>query len=145
MAPVKEKFKGEKVDEIWKMNFDGAHSISWKGAGVVITSPRGQVFNFSFRLQFEATNNVAEYEALLLGLEIAKDMGIKMLNIKGDSDLIILQVKNHFSCKCQRLRKYSNAVWDIMEFFDALNLTRIHRDQNSLADKLIVATSTLPP
>ena len=96
MAPVKEKIKDEKVDEIWKMNFDGCHSRYGKGAGFVINSPGGQVFNFSFRLEFEATNNVAEYEALLLGLEIAKDMGIKMLNIRGNSDLIILQVKNHF-------------------------------------------------
>ena len=75
LAPVKEKFKDEKVDEIWKMNFDGAHSRFGKGARVVITSPRGQVFNFAFKLEFEATNNVAEYEALLLGLEIAKDIG----------------------------------------------------------------------
>ena len=74
------------------MNFDGAHSRSGKGVGVAITSPRGQVFNFDFRLEFEATNNVAEYEALLLGLEITKDMGIKMLNIRGESDLIILQI-----------------------------------------------------
>ena len=56
---VKDKFKDEKVDEIWKMNFDGSHSRSRKGAGVVIISPRGQVFNFDFRLEFEATNNVS--------------------------------------------------------------------------------------
>ena len=73
-----------------------------------MTSPKGQVFSFSFRLEFEATNNVAEYEALLLGLEIDKDMGIKMLNIRGDSNLITLQVKNHFSCKCKMLKKYRN-------------------------------------
>ena len=74
------------------MNFDGAHSRSGKGVGVIITSPRGQVFKFSFRLEFEATNNVVEYETLLVGLEIAKDTGIMMLNIRGDSDLIILQI-----------------------------------------------------
>ena len=87
------------------MNFDGVHSKYGKGVRFSISSPRGQVFNFSFRLEFEATNNVVEYEELLLGLEIAKDMGIKMLNIRGDCDLIILQVKNHFSCKCKRLHK----------------------------------------
>ena len=119
--------------------------MSGKGDGFVITSPIGQGFNFFFRLEFEATNNVAEYEELLLRLEIAKDMGIKMLNIRGDSDLIILQVKNHFSCKCKRLKKYRNAVWDIMKFFGALNLTSIHRDQHSFADKLVVAASTLQP
>ena len=72
------------------MSIDDAHSRARKGAGVVITSPKGKTFNFAYRLVFEATNNVAEYEALLLGLEMARDMGIKILNIKGDSDLIIL-------------------------------------------------------
>ena len=53
---------------------------------------------------------MAEYEALLLGIEIAKDMGIKLLDIKGDSDLIVQQVKGQFACKCQRLKKYRNAI-----------------------------------
>ena len=87
------------------MNFDGAHSKDGKGAGVVITSPKGKIFNFAYRLEFEANNNVVEYEALLLGLETTKDMGIKMLSISDDSDLIILEVRNEFACKCKRLKK----------------------------------------
>jgi ribonuclease HI len=93
-----------------------------KGAGIVLKSPTGQSYNFSFRLEFDATNNVAEYEALLLGLEIAKDMGVKILNIKGDSDLVILQVKNKFACKSERLKRYRNVIWDTIEWFDALDL-----------------------
>ena len=81
--------KNEKLNELWKMNFDGAYSRTGKGAGVVIISPEGKVFNFAFRLEFETTNNVAEYKALLLGIKIAKDMGIKLLSVKGDSDLIV--------------------------------------------------------
>ena len=75
-----------------------------------INSPKGKTFNFAYRLEFDATNNLAEYEALLLGFETTRDMGIKMLSISGDSDLIILQVKNEFACKCKRLTKYRNAV-----------------------------------
>ena len=59
LAPLKEKIKDEKVDEIWRMNFDVAHSRAGKGAGVVITSPKGKAINFAYRLEFEATNNVA--------------------------------------------------------------------------------------
>ena len=110
LAPIKEKIKDEKINKIWKMNFDGAHSRVGKGAYFVITSPSGQIFNFALRLEFEATKNVAEYEALLLGVEIAKDMGLKMLSIKGDSDLVILQVKNDYACKCKRLKMYGNVV-----------------------------------
>jgi ribonuclease HI len=145
LAPVKEKFKEEKIDEVWKMHFDGAHSRSGKGAGNVLTSPSKQSYYFAFRLEFEVTNNVAEYEALLLGLEISKDMGIKALNIKGDSDLVILQVKNKFACKSERLKKYRNAIWDTMEMFDALDLISIPREQNSLADKLAISTYIFQP
>ena len=73
LEPIREEIKNEKVNELWSMNFDGAYSRVGKGVGKVIMSPKGKVFNFAFRLEFEATNNVAEYEALLLGLEIAKD------------------------------------------------------------------------
>ena len=90
MAPIKENIKNEKIDEVWQMYFDRAYSKTGKGAGIVIISPSNKVYNFAFRLEFEASNNVAEYEALLLGLETAKYMGIKMLNIKGDSDLVVL-------------------------------------------------------
>jgi ribonuclease HI len=94
-------------------------------------------------LEFDATNNVAEYEALLLGLEVCKDMGVKCLNIKGDSDLVIQQLKNNFACKSERLKKYRNAIWDSMEDPDALNLIAIPREQNYNADELAVAASTL--
>jgi ribonuclease HI len=146
LAPVEERFKYEKAsNKAWKMNFDGAHSRSAKGAGIVLKSPTRKTYNFAFKLEFDATNNVAEYEALLLGLEIAKDMGIKILNIKGDSDLVILQVKNKYACKSERLRRYRNVIWDNIEFFDAIDLIAIPRDQNSLADSLVVAASTLQP
>ena len=74
--------------------FYEAYPKSGKGAGIVMISPSNKVYNFAFRLEFEASKNVAEYEALLLGLETTKDTGIKMLNIKGDSDLVVLQIKN---------------------------------------------------
>jgi ribonuclease HI/transposase InsO family protein len=146
LAPVEEKFKDEKeTNKAWKMNFDGAHSRSGKGAGIVLVSPTGKSHNFAFRLEFDATNNVAEYEALLLGLEIAKDMGIKILNVKGDSDLVILQVKNKFACKSEKLKRYRNAIWDTIEMFDAMDIISVPREQNSLADSLAVAASTLQP
>ena len=145
LDPIHEEIKDEKVDELWRMNFDGAYSRAGKGVAVVITSPKVRIFNFAFRLEFKATNNVAEYEALLVGIELAKDMGIKLLSIKGDSDLIDQQIKGQFECKCQRLKKYRNSIWDTMEFFYALNIEEIPRDQNSAADKLAVSASTLQP
>ena len=56
--------------------------------------------------------------------------------------MVIMQLKNKFTCRNQRLRNYRNAVWDTMEHFDALNLEAIPREQNSLADELAVAATT---
>ena len=94
LEPIEGNFEKENLNEVWHMHFDGAHSRSGKGSGIVIKSPSGQVFKFAYRLEFDATNNVAEYEALFLGLEMRKGMGIKLLNIKGDSDLNVSQVKS---------------------------------------------------
>ena len=127
------------------MHFDGAYSKDGKGMSIVIISPSNKVYKFAFKLEFEASNNVAKYEALLLGLETAKDMGIKMLNIKGDSDLVVLQIKNQYQCKNDNPIKYINATWDTMQWFDALNIQKIHREMNGLADKLAVVASTLQP
>jgi ribonuclease HI len=125
------------------MHFDGAFSRAGKGVGIVIESPSGQEFKFAYRLEFDATNNVAEYEVFLLGLELCKDMGVKCLNIKGDSDLVIQQLKNKFACKSERLIRYKNAIWDSMESLDALNLIDIPREQNFKEDELAAVASTL--
>ena len=145
LDPIRETDESKIFDEVWHMHFDGAHSRSGKGSGIVIKSPTGQVYKFAYILEFDATNIVVEYEDLLLGLEACKGMGIKLLNIKGDSYLIMSQVKGQFACKSERLKRYRNAVWDIMEFFEALNLTAIPRELNFEADELVVVASTLQP
>ena len=58
-------------------------------AGIVLISPAGEETIHSFHLEFECTNNLLEYEALLLGLELARDMKIKCLSAIGDSDLVV--------------------------------------------------------
>jgi hypothetical protein len=89
IVPFEETVQDNEFDKVWYMNFDGAFSRAGKGVGIVLQAPNGEVLKFSNRLEFDATNNVAEYEALLLGLELCKDRGVKCLNIKGDLDLVI--------------------------------------------------------
>ena len=105
-------------NQVWKMHFDGAKSRHGVGAGIVLISPSGEEKCFSFRLEFEATNNVAEYEALLLGLEIAWDQKIKCVSVIGDSYLIVSHMKNQFAAKNNRLRDCRNVVWDTIEMFE---------------------------
>jgi hypothetical protein len=74
---------------MWKMFFDGASSREGVGAGIVFVSPCQETMPLSYKLEFEATNNVAEYEALVLGLQAAKDMGIEKITVFGDFELIV--------------------------------------------------------
>ena len=81
----------------------------------------------------------------MLGLELARDMGIKVLEVIGDSDLVVMQVKDKFSVRNGRLRRYIHAVWDSIELFDAFAIKEVPREQNAQADALDVAAATLQP
>ena len=110
------------------MFFDGASSSEGAGAGVVFVSPCQEAISLSYKLEFEATNNVAEYEALVLGLRVAKEMGIEGVAVFGDAELIIQQVKNAYQTKHPRLRTYKEEVWDLIDnFFLAFNISFIPR------------------
>jgi hypothetical protein len=76
-------------DDLWTMFFDGACTKELARAGVVLISPSKKTSHLSFKLDFKVTNNISEYEALLLGLNVAKEMEIKRLHVFGDTYLII--------------------------------------------------------
>ena len=92
------------------MFFDGSCSKETAGVGVVLVSPEQESIQLSFRLVFQVTNNIVEYEALLLGLNAAKDRGIKNMKVFGDVDLIIQQVNKTFQTKHPRLKEYRDEV-----------------------------------
>jgi ribonuclease HI len=94
----------EKKDGSWGLDFDGAHSNSGSGAGIFLISPNNETPLFSYRIEFNYTNHIAEYEALILGMNLAIDMDIKFLCVRGNSDLIISQVNNNFPAKNPRLK-----------------------------------------
>jgi ribonuclease HI len=125
---------------VWKMFFNGASSSEGAGAGVVLVSSCQETMSLSYKLEFEATNNVVECEALVLGLRAAKEMGIEEIEVFGDAELIIQQVRNAYRAKHPRLRSYKNEVWDLIEnFFSAFNISFIPREKNALADSLAVS------
>ena len=74
---------------VWKMFFDGASSSIGAGTEVVLRSPSQETISLSYKLEFETTNNVAEYEALVLGMRATKGMGIREMAVFRDVELII--------------------------------------------------------
>ena len=94
------------------MYFDGSIMAPGSGAGVVLISPDGSRLRYAIHLHFSASNNAAEYEALINGLRIAIELGATRLYVHGDSELVVDQVMKESSCKsplmaayCQEVRK----------------------------------------
>jgi hypothetical protein len=77
----------------WTPFFDGSSHKQGAGVGVLLLSPQGDQFKYMVHLDFKATNNMAEYEALLFGLSTTLSLGVRQLLVKRDSQLIVKQVK----------------------------------------------------
>jgi ribonuclease HI len=75
------------------MYFDGFYTLKHAGASVVLIPPEGDVLKYAIQIEFPATNNIAEYEGLVNGLRLVKDLGIRRLLIRRDSQLVAKQVQ----------------------------------------------------
>jgi ribonuclease HI len=79
--------------KLWGLFFDGSVCSKGQGAGCVVVSPSGVYIDLSIRLEFACTNNQVEYESLLHGLEFLRDLGARDVDVFGDSNLIMHQVR----------------------------------------------------
>jgi ribonuclease HI len=135
----------EETKGIWTLEFDGSHLGLGAGARIVLTAPSGESFYRSYRLEFSCTNNVAEYEALILGLNLAIDKKATILEVKVDLDLVVSQVLMRFVAKNKKLKKYREVAQNIAKTFKRISLEVVPREENHVADALAVSASTLQP
>ncbi|KAL0448824.1 UNVERIFIED_CONTAM: hypothetical protein Slati_1438800 [Sesamum latifolium] len=80
-------------EQIWLLHVDGSSTTQGSGAGIVITTPQGEDLEFAIKLGFKASNNEAEYEALVIGMRMAHETGARRLLAYSDSQLIVKQVE----------------------------------------------------
>src|SRR3954463_1198213 len=92
------------------MHFDGSRHLQGSGAGVVLTSHTGEKICYVLQLQFICTNNAPEYEGLLHGLRLAREMGISRIQCNGDSDLVSQQVSGTWGSKDTMMVAYRREV-----------------------------------
>jgi hypothetical protein len=114
-------------DECWTLYFDGLVMKTGAGAGLLFISPLGEHMRYSVRLHFPTSNNMAEYEALLCGLRIAIETGIKRLDVRGDSQLVIDQVMKNASCHDDKMEVYCKAVRALEDKFYGIELNYVSR------------------
>jgi ribonuclease HI/transposase InsO family protein len=134
--------------ELWTMYFDGSLMKTGAGAGLLFVSPLGRHLRYVIRLHFPASNNVAEYEALVNGLRIAVELGVRCLDARGDSQLVIDQVMKNSHCRDRKMEAYCDEVRRLEDKFYALELNHIARRYNETANELAKIASgqtTVPP
>jgi ribonuclease HI len=129
----------------WTLFFDGSARQQSAGAAVVLADLGGKQLQYVVQLEFKATNNMVEYEALIFGLSAALSLGVRQLLVKGDSQLIIKQVHGECSCNEPRLAAYLLHVRKLEKDFTALELQQVPRADNSAVDDLSQRASTRAP
>ncbi|XP_012839468.1 PREDICTED: uncharacterized protein LOC105959853 [Erythranthe guttata] len=127
----------------WKMYFDGASHREGAGAGVVFVTSNGEVLPHSFTLTQNCSNNVAEYQALILGLEMAVDIKQLNLEVYGDSKLVINQILGSYEVKKLDLLPYVDYAKRLIGYLGDLTIEHVPRNDNKQADALAKLASTL--
>ena len=131
--------------EGWRLYIDGASNSRGSGLGVVLTAPQGQMMELAIRLGFPASNNVAEYEALLHGLRSALALQADSLHIYCDSLLVVNQILGDYAAKDEKMKTYLVEAKKLLGKFKHVQIEHISRDLNGHADALASLASAVAP
>nr|GEW04208.1 zinc finger, CCHC-type [Tanacetum cinerariifolium] len=132
----------KELPDSWVLFMDRSSCIDGFGAGLIITNPEGMEFTYALRFRFKATNNEAEYEALIAGLRIAEQMGVKNLYVNADSKLMANQVNGVYVAKEPGMIKYLEKVKNLIGAFKDISIKQVPRGENKKADALSKIAST---
>ncbi|KAL0292486.1 UNVERIFIED_CONTAM: Ribonuclease HI [Sesamum radiatum] len=125
-APMEDALKVEK----WLLHMDGYSTTQGSGVGIVITSPYGEDLEFAIKFGFKASNNEAEYEALVIGMRLAYEIGARNLVAYSDSQLIVKQVEGTYEAKEENMIHYLQQIAELKTGFESFQLIHIPREEN---------------
>ncbi|XP_070050746.1 uncharacterized protein [Nicotiana tomentosiformis] len=131
------------VQPPWKMYFDGAAHPRGAGASVVFVTSQGEVLPYSFTLTQLCSNNVAEYQALIFGLEMVVEVKRLQLQVFGDSQLVINQLLGSYEVKKPELRLYHDYAKNIIGWVSDVTIQHVPRKENKKDDVLAALASSL--
>ncbi|GJZ91538.1 reverse transcriptase domain-containing protein [Tanacetum coccineum] len=141
-GPSEEVQAKEAIPEPWTLFTDGSSCLEGSGAGLILTSPEGEEFTYALRFEFDASNNEAEYEALVAGLQIAEQMGVKNLIAKVDSRLVENQINGLYQAKEQSMTQYLEKAKTLINNFKMFSIEQVPRSENKKAGALSKIAST---
>ncbi|KAI5353741.1 hypothetical protein L3X38_006635 [Prunus dulcis] len=128
---------------LWTLFVDGSSNAQGCGAGIVLVSPDKVTLEYALRFKFQASNNEVEYEALLAGLRLAKEMDARQIQIFSDSQLVVHQVNQDFTAKDASMTAYLQHARHLLATFRAHSIRQVPRSENSHADALARLASAL--
>ncbi|XP_012842286.1 PREDICTED: uncharacterized protein LOC105962516 [Erythranthe guttata] len=130
------------IEKEWKIYVDGSSTTSGAGAGIIVIDPTGTEVEFAVRLP-RVSNNEAEYEAFIRGMEIAQELGARVVRIYSDSQLVIHQLEGDYETKNDRMKSYVNKARAVQETFEVCTMHQIPRNDNQRADFLAKVGSSV--
>jgi ribonuclease HI len=130
------------LERKWVVYVDGSSTKKRGGAGIVLITPEGEELNGSLRLEFKTTNNEAEYEAVVVGLEMALELGADSVEVRSDSQVIVGHIRGEFEAKGEKMKKYLAKVQSMQTAFQKFCIKKIPREDNEKADHLAKMAST---
>ncbi|XP_074297564.1 uncharacterized protein LOC141628303 [Silene latifolia] len=135
----------DKGEQRWVLYVDGASNMRGIGVGLVLCSPQREQIIQAVRCEFKATNNEAEYEALILGLQLALDLRVSQIEVYNDSQLIVNHVNDLYVATDSKMVTYLKVAKDLKLRFATFFIKQIPRDQNAEADALTTLGVTFKP
>ena len=126
----------------WKLSVDGVSNAQGSGAGLILTSPEGIDIEYALRFGFRTSNNEAEYEAVIAGLNLAHSLEVDQLEVYSDSQLVVRQIEDTYEGKSGRMILYLRKVRDLLKKFVLVQVKHVPRAENSRADALAKLATT---
>ncbi|XP_038708534.1 uncharacterized protein LOC120003585 [Tripterygium wilfordii] len=120
----------------WTLLFDGSRMDLASGCGIVMISLEGQKTLLSFQFDFDCTNNQAEYKAVIIGLQIIRELGMQTIEVFGDSQLVINHFGGTYKCHSPDFALYYIVAKQLLENFDDVILSHVPRRFNTKTNEL---------
>ena len=127
---------------IWRLFVDGVANAQGSDVGLILTSPYGIDTKYTLRFGFQASNNKAEYEAIIVGLNLAHFMEADQLEVSSDSQLVVKQIEDSYEARGEKMILYLKKVSELLKKFIRVQVKHVPREENSRVDALAKLATT---
>ena len=127
---------------IWRLSVDGAANSQGSGAGLILTSPYGIEVEYALKFGFQASNNKAEYEVVIVGLNLAHYMEADQLEICSDSQLVVKQIEDSYEARGEKMIINLKNMRELLKKFTRVQVRHVPRAENTWADALAKLATT---